>query len=297
MSDSDVPSVEVAVALILDADQRLLWTWNQAWGAFAWPMSKRRHGESIRQAAERAGAEAFGVPVQAGVGRQPLADLHVSERDHTLKFYRYHVRRVEPHNRYAAAEPIGPHIWLTAAEALSGDFRPLSPSCLELAGQLLVDGLLPGRSQLTSTLVLSRGPEDDPCFLLRWNESWGYALPTKRRTSGEDILAVARRVATEELGLAPSADLHLAPARPATLTLHDDSASTDVPTFYVHSLFRAELPDRAELRSPAALVWASVADVVKGSTDASQSDPGGGPARPGPVSPTVRRILEALGTF
>jgi 8-oxo-dGTP pyrophosphatase MutT (NUDIX family) len=207
VSDTDVPSLDVAVALVFDADNRPLWTWNRRWGAFAWPMTKVRPYESARQAAERAGAEALGVPVRAGTRLPPRADLYVSDRDGTLKLYRYHVYRVQPHDRYAdAARPAGAHLWLTAAEALTGDYRPLSGPCLELAGQLQAEGLLPGRSQLTSTLVLSRGPVDSPCFLLRWNEDWGYALPAKRRRTGEDVLAVARRVAAEELGLDPAAD-------------------------------------------------------------------------------------------
>lgn len=298
MSDTDVPTLDVAVALILDADQRLLWTWNRRWSVFAWPMTKLRPGESAKQAAERAGAEALGVPVVAGTLLPPRAELYVSDRDHNLKLYRYHVCRVQPHDRYMdAAAPVGPHVWLTTAESLSGGYRPLSEPCLELAGQLQADGLLPGRSQLTSTLILSRGPVESPCFLLRWNEDWGYALPSKRRRNGEDLWAVAQRVAAEELGLDPSADLRLLPACPATLTLRDKSASAEVPTFYVHSLFRGTPAEGTPLQSSAPLVWVTVADVVNGTTDASQTVPGGPVAHPGDVSKTVYHILEALGTF
>lgn len=298
MKDTDVPTLDVAVALILDADQRLLWCWNARWGAFAWPMTKLRPGESAKQAAERAGAEALGVPVVAGQLLPPRADLYVSDRDRNVKLYRYHVCRVQPHDHYKdTAAPVVPHVWLTTSESLSGDFRPLSGPCVELAGQLQVDGLLPGRSQLTSTLIVSRGPEDNPCFLLRWNEDWGYALPSKRRRNGEDVWEVAQRVASEELGLNPPAGLRLAPARPSTLSLRDSSASAEVPTFYVHSLFRGTLEEGVSLRSSLPLVWVTVADVVKGQIDAPQAVPGSPPARPGKVSNTVYRILEALGMF
>jgi hypothetical protein len=298
MSETDAPTVDVAVALLLDADQRLLWMWNRRWGVFAWPMTKLRPDESAKQAAERAGAEALGVPVVAGTLLPPRADLYVSDRDHNLKLYRYHVCRVQAHNRYTgAAAPVGPHVWLTTAESLSGDFRPLSGPCLELAGQLQTDGLLPGRSQLTSTLVLSRGPEESPRFLLRWNEDWGYALPSKRRRNGENVWAVAQLVAVEELGLDPSAGLRLVPACPATLTLRDNSPSAEVPTFYVHSLFRGTLAEQTPLRSSEPLVWVTVADVVNGTTDASQAVPGSAAARPGKVSKTVYRVLEELGIF
>jgi 8-oxo-dGTP pyrophosphatase MutT (NUDIX family) len=297
MSDTDVPRREVAAALIVDKDQRLLWTWSRSWGSFGWPLTKLRPGESPRQAAERAAGEALGVPVRAGVVLPPRADLYVSDSDHALKLYCFHVCRAEAHPRYTATSPVGPHVWLSAVDALSGEFRPLSPSCLELTGQLAAEGLLPGRSQLTSTLVVTAGPQDDRRFLLRWNESWGYALPAKRRGEGGDVLEAARRVAAEELGLDPSADLRLAPARPSTVTLRDESESAGVPTFYVHSVFRAALADGVSPQTSAPLVWVTVADVVKGATDASRPEPSDGESRPGPVSRTVYRILETLGEF
>jgi 8-oxo-dGTP pyrophosphatase MutT (NUDIX family) len=297
MSDTDVPRHEVAAALIVDKEQRLLWTWSRSWGSFGWPMTKVRPGESHGQAAERAAAEALGVPVRAGKDLDPRADLYVSDRDNAMKLYSFRVYRVEPHPHYPSPSPVGSHVWLSAADALSGDFRPLSPTCLELTGQLVAEGQWPGRSQLTSTLVVTAGPQDDRRFLLRWNESWGYALPAKRRGEGGDMLAAARRVAADELGLDPSTDLRLAPAHPPTIPIRDESESAGVPTFYVHSLFRAVLAEGARPKSDAPLVWVTVADVVKGATDASRPEPGGGAARPGPVSRTVYRILQALGEF
>lgn len=298
MSDIDVPVFDVAVALILDSEQRLLWAWNRGWGVFAWPMTKVRPGESALQAAERAAAEVLGVPVQARKRLKPRADLYVSERDGTMKLYRYHVCRAEAHERFRkTATPVVPHIWLTASESLSGEYRPLSEPCLELAGQLQGEGVLPGRSQLTSALVIARGPQDEPSFLLRWNDHWGYALPTKRRRTGDDLRSAAGRVASDELGLNPATDLHLTPAQPQIVPLEDTSASVDVPTHYYHSVYRGELADGARLRSSAPLVWVTVADVVRGATDASRTESGSPTAPPGKISPTVRRILEALWTF
>jgi hypothetical protein len=297
MTETDVPRLVVAVGLFLDADQRILWTWNQDWGAFVWPMTKVRPGERPRQAVERAVAEVFGTPACAGKAITLPPDLYVSDRDNMLKLYCYHVIRAEPHPRFAAARPIVPHVWLTPSDALSGDFRPLSAPCLELTGQLMAQGLLPGRSQLTSTLVIHRGPADERCFLLRYNPSWGYALPAKRRGNQDDVLAMAQTVATEELGLTVPADLRLAPARPSTVTLYDDSESANERTFYVHSLFRGVLTAGAAPRSSAPLVWVPIADIVGGKTDAAQAEPEGGRASPGPVSRTVKTILEWLGEF
>jgi hypothetical protein len=78
--------------------------------------------------------------------------------------------------------------------------------------------------------------------------------------------------------------------------LRDTSASAEVPTFYVHSLFRGTPAEGAPLRSSAPLTWVPVADVVNGTTEGAPAVPGA-PARPGPVSKTVYRVLEALGTF
>ena len=68
MSEATAPKLDVAVALIIDPQLRLLWTWNARWGAFALPMTKLRKGEGVSEdpqhAAARAGAEALGVPVE-----------------------------------------------------------------------------------------------------------------------------------------------------------------------------------------------------------------------------------------
>jgi len=297
MPNTDDPRIEVAAALVMDSDLRILWTWNPSWGVFAWPMTKVRFGESPRQAVERAVAEVFGTPACAGQALPRRADLYVSDRDNTVKLYCYHIHRAEPHSRYSTATPIVPHTWLTASEALSGDFRPLSPPCLELTGQLMAEDVLPGRSQLTSTLVIARGQEDQRCFLLRFNPSWGYALPAKRRGSHDDVLAMAQQAATDELGLDLTSDLLLAPAHPSTITFYDDSETAKERTFYVHSIYRGVLGTTSTPRSSAPLVWVTLADVVQGATNAAKTEAGGGKASPGPVSRTVYKVLEQLGEF
>ncbi len=44
MSDSERIHVEVAVALVADANQRVLLTLNAGWGSFTLPMTRRRRG-------------------------------------------------------------------------------------------------------------------------------------------------------------------------------------------------------------------------------------------------------------
>jgi ADP-ribose pyrophosphatase YjhB (NUDIX family) len=295
VTEPDVPRLDLAAALILDEDRRVLWTWNPRWGAFAWPMTKVRPGESPRLAAERAGA--LGVPVIAGTSIAARPDLQVSDRDQIMKVYVYHIFRVEAHSRFAAlAQPTAPHVWLITDESLSPDVRPLTTPCVELTGQLVNEGLLLGRSQLTSTLVVTRGPANDRRFLLRWNPAWGYTLPAKRRNSGDDTRVVARRVASDELGLDPSA-LRLAPAHVGAVTMRDESPTAEVPTFYVHALFQGTPADGARMQSSQPLIWASAADIIKGHTEGSPSDIGGGPAPAGRVSRTASKILDTLGAL
>ena len=214
MSESTVPKLDVVVALIMDPDLRLLWTWNANWGTFALPMTKLRKGEAIveppEHAAARAGAEALGVPVRANIRWTAIPELKVSDRDYATRLYAYDIFRVEAEPRFAAQVRLAePHLWLTIGDALSGRYQLLSQSSADICQELVMRGLLPQRSQYTSTLVLARddaGTRRDP---LRWDADWGFTLPTNAREPEEDALEVARRIAVEELWLTPDRDIKL----------------------------------------------------------------------------------------
>jgi hypothetical protein len=150
MSELEFEKRDIAVALILDEQERMLWTWNGPWSAFALPMTRRRVGAGIvepaDQAAARAGAEALGVPVQVGQHWKTIPDLKVSGRDFQVRQYTYDLHRVEPHPDFANALDIRrPHLWLSADQARSGAYRPLSQSCLDILTILAETGRLPRR--------------------------------------------------------------------------------------------------------------------------------------------------------
>jgi hypothetical protein len=293
-------TVTVAVALVNNSDRQYLWALNTLWGKFALPMTKQRRGpagiEPPEQAAMRAAAEVLGVPVQAGACWPAAKVLEVSGRDQTVKRYAYTVVRVEPHPDYPSEVRTGaPHLWLEAHQALSGEYRPLSQPCLDLLAKLLEEGLVPGRSQLSSTLVVRREHRGRREFLLRWHPRWGYALPSKRRSAREPARAAAERAIALELGLRPGRDVALTRAREPTLTLRDVSASAGVPTFYAHALYEAALTDAARPESGEPLAWASGEEIASCTVRPTHRAVEGGDARPGQVSRTAARILTALG--
>jgi hypothetical protein len=243
----------------------------------------------------RVAAEVLGVPVVARHARGLVPILERSGLDGRLKMYHYEAFRAGPHDGFAhRLEVRMPHVWLAGHEALSGDFRPLAASSVKVIGQLSEAGLVPGRHQLASTILLTRGPDDAPEFLMGLNPKWGYAFPSRRRAVGESALAAAGRVATEELGLRPGVTVTLRPAPGGPVAYHDRSESAGVASYYVHAPFRATLQHGAKLAPKAALVWVPLVDIVNGSTAAPRtlSDAEG---KPGPISRTARRILEALG--
>jgi 8-oxo-dGTP pyrophosphatase MutT (NUDIX family) len=220
-----------------------------------------------------------------------------SGRDGEMKTYQYVAYRAGAHDQFASQVVIRtPHIWLAGYEALSREFRPLSSTSVKIIGQLTEAGLAPGRHQLASTVLLSRGPDEAPEFLMHPNASWGYSFPSKRREAGESPMSAANRVATEELGLQPGVTVTLKAASEGPITYKEHSESADVDTFYVQSLFKATLHDGAKLASKNGLAWVPLLDIVNGST-ASPRTTGDAKAKPGAVSKTARTILEALDYF
>jgi hypothetical protein len=298
MTENENTRLDVVVALIMNAERQCLWIWNEAWGAFALPMTKRRSGTGLDElparAAARAGAEALGVPVRVGAHWAAIPEPKVSERDLALRTYAYEVFRVDPHPKFADALLVrSPHVWLTTDEAFSGDFQPLSGASLEVLARVIEQGRLPARTQHTSALILRRDDREEPRFLLRWNEHWGYALPSGRRASQDDPLETAQRVALKELGLTPGRDVTLTRARVETLTTHAQSPSADLPTYYLHALFNGTLGPDARLSSSEPLIWASQTEILQGETKVPDAVPGTPAARPGPISRTAFQLLAA----
>ena len=296
MSENIVPKVDVVVAMIMGPDLQLLWTWNEKWGAFALPMTKLRKGQGITEepehAAARAGAEALGVPVKVGARWTAIPELKVSDRDFATRLYTYDVFRVEAEPRFAPQVRLAqPHLWLSIGDALSGRYQPLSQSSADICQELVTQGRLPERSQYTSTLILAREDAGTRRYLLRWDEDWGFALPTKGRESGQDALEVAKQVAIDELGLTPGRDIKLERARVESYTTHGTSASRGIPTFYLHALFEGTLLGDAAPKSSRPLAWVSMHEIHRGKVDKHITVKPTGLAAPGEISWTAIEIL------
>jgi 8-oxo-dGTP pyrophosphatase MutT (NUDIX family) len=307
MPNSDFPIVDASVALILDdVKQKFLWTWNPRWRSFSLPVSRLRPWNGIRgahmaaaaqEAAERAAAEAIGVPVVVHHACRLNPILERSGRDGRLKSFTYEAFRASAHEEFAGrTSPQLSQIWLAGHEALSGDFRPLAPTSVEVISQLVELGLVPGRRQLASTVLLARGPDDSPEYLMRPNPDWGYFFPSKRRSDGESAAAAAEQAVKQELGLEPGVTVTLRLVANEPLTYYDRSDSAETATFYVHTLFTATLNDGARLNGREELLWVPLADISTGQT-ATPKTLGGTDGPAGKVSRTAHRILKFAGHF
>jgi hypothetical protein len=316
MPDSERVHVDVAVALVTDDNQRVLSTFNDNWGMFTLPMTRRRRGsqgpEPRTRAAFRAAAEVLGTPVRlVEKGPQRVLGRLQSGRQLVDKIYTYNVFHVEPHPDFAGRLQLRrPHLWLSPHLMLSGAYEPISESARFILRGVLSDFEIPTRVQHTSALIIQRDdPERGRQFLVRWNRDWGYALPTKRweppaAAQPTDLasaaLAGAERVAREELGLDPATDATPTPARSPELTTHGVSATKGSPAFgmatqYIHSLFDARLRRPDKLHSDKPLAWVTQDEIHQGWTGGSQPAPNSSPQRAGRISRTVYEILQALG--
>ena len=75
MSELDYPLTDVVVSLLTDAESRVFFAWNDAWGGFALPMTKRCRGQGIIEPERQAtAAEIQAGQLQAGSvgGGQPV---------------------------------------------------------------------------------------------------------------------------------------------------------------------------------------------------------------------------------
>jgi len=180
--------------------------------------------------------------------------------------------------------------------AVSGLLEPLSHSARDILRELIRHGLIPGRKQETSILIFTRDQAGKHEFLLRWNPRWGYALPAKRKESTEDALAITQGVAREELGLDPSTDLTLSPAKVPQLqtsgiTRTKDKPGYGAPTDYEHWIFDSTLHNPGKLQSAEPLAWVTEDEIHAGVTADEQTIPGSPPAKPHKISPTVFQVL------
>lgn len=134
--------VDVAVTLILDGNALLL-VYNEKWGAFTLPMTKRKRpeppgsvdesdGEDWLDAAARPVVECLGRPSRPQrVLDDFLPEGHFSRRRQTQAIYRYKVFKVafEKGDQVIAQAPT---VWLTASEILKGELRPISPTAIDI---------------------------------------------------------------------------------------------------------------------------------------------------------------------
>lgn len=316
MASSEQVHVEVAVALVTDASKRVLLTFNDRWGSFTLPMTRRRRGtqanEPTIRAARRAAAEALGVPVRlAEPVQKRLPVLLESGRQLVDKIYSYRIFHIEPHPDFAGALHIRqPHAWLSPHWILSGAYEPISESARFILNNVIDDFEIPARVQHTSVVVTHReSAERGRQFLVRWNPAWGYALPAKRwqpagaagpEASEAVAQSAAERVVREELGLKTATDMVVTPLSPAQLKTRTVSLNKDAPAYraatdYIHSLFDGALETSAKLRSKRPLVWVTEEEIHGQQTTGSQPASDEPAARAGPISRTVYEILLALG--
>lgn len=285
----------VSVVIHRDAEGNVLFVWDDARSCFSLPLEVVRAGATDADratAAVRAAARALRLPVRVAQ-HIPLAPEQVlSANDLPPGRYRYDVYRVNPHPDFAATPALpGAHLRLAAFRAAARGYEPLSDASRWIVVALVDGGFLPGRSQYTGVLALSRAHNGRNQFLLRHEPGWGYALPTKRRQKDEGYADAAIRAASEELGVDPAA-LKL-PTAYRLVTTRDTSRVEEVDTFYCHGVFPAVVPADVTFSSARPLVWADANAVVSGQIR-DQLDTDGRRAPDDQVSPTAVDVLQEL---
>ena len=141
-----LPTVDVGVALIASGD-RILVVFNERWGSFTLPMSKRRvwaHPEQLGatadeewiDAAARAAAEVLGKTCRPEAQAVLKASgERQSDANGVLKEYHFQVFRVE----VDADAPIVAGViaeWLTVDQIRGGELRPISVTAVRILEML-----------------------------------------------------------------------------------------------------------------------------------------------------------------
>jgi hypothetical protein len=147
------PLLDVAVALITCGD-RILAVYNDRWGAFTLPMTKRRvwedpkagkdsaRTEEWEDAALRAAVEWMGrTTTQKPEFVLDFAEFQQSDRDE--KWKRYHVQAYQIElGKDVTPPPSRITEWLTAEEFLDEKRRPISPTARHVVSELKVNGII-----------------------------------------------------------------------------------------------------------------------------------------------------------
>ena len=148
---ASVPMVDVAVVLIR-RDDRILTVFNEKWGAFVLPMTKRRRWqdpklpkghreEDWEDAAIRAGAECTGRTHTVDPAMVlDVPEMGQSDRDGKWKRYHFQVFTLDVGEEPPAG--LGIINWLTADEITDRSRRPISESTRHLIAELRLGKLV-----------------------------------------------------------------------------------------------------------------------------------------------------------
>ncbi|NIY14611.1 MAG: hypothetical protein GWM98_06820 [Nitrospinaceae bacterium] len=148
-----LPMVDVVASLVI-AEGRILHVWNEKWGSFALPTTKRRSWEdpnavkgSVREedwedACIRAAAEALGRTITEQpeeIGEIP--EFQQSDRDGAWKRYRLRAYRFE-FDSAPEVHPVRIHEWLSVEQVLDDSRRPISPTARHVISELQLKGVI-----------------------------------------------------------------------------------------------------------------------------------------------------------
>lgn len=130
-----IPAIDVAVALILDGESRVLLEYDQDWRAFSLPMTKKRESETWEHAAGRAAAEAAGrLSLPKEICDVP--EYATSDHDGTIK--RYHFKCFLCSLEGEGTDPTRPVLWTQIGQLCDNEkqIEPVPLTTRHLAREL-----------------------------------------------------------------------------------------------------------------------------------------------------------------
>ena len=295
-----------AVATIIFHDDKLQTVYNHNWGAFTLPMTKPRNrrlglsGNATRwergaEAALRNVAECLGITATQAPGLLlDVADLNQSDRSGQINHYHFQVYGFEVTGQQIAPGVTG--AWLTPDQILDESRQPISPTARTLVEKLKEAAITrkgnfppvaaPARRQSVSSIgIISQERDGGKLWLCQWNRHWGrYFLVGGHQKPGETPEGCLIREMQEELEVSHGTDYAVQLRRRLQYT--DWSASAWQQTDYDVSTFDVTLQAEAvsKIDKNAANRWLT-ADEIRSERCTDDRL----------VSPTARRILQALG--